>query len=82
MKRHLLLWAALLTGACASEGQVGDSCGAAGKSAGECASGAICTNTSGGKNYCRKVCTEQKDCAATEACNGVSGSSTKSCQPK
>ena len=73
---------ALLMFACASEGDVGDTCGTAGKTTDQCVAGAICTNGTGASNSCRKICTEQKDCATNEACNGVSGSSTKSCQPK
>ncbi len=82
MKHLFLSFLAVAALACASEGEIGDSCGTAGKTTDECVSGAICTNGSGGKNACRKICTEQKDCATNESCNGVSGSSTKSCQPK
>ncbi len=82
MKHIVLFLSAAFAIGCASEGAIGDSCGTAGKTTDECVSGAICTNSSGGKNACRKICTEQKDCATNEACNGVSGSSTKSCQPK
>ena len=47
----------------------------------ECETGAVCTNVSDALT-CRKVCTDQTQCASTENCNGVSGTSTKSCQPK
>ncbi len=82
MSRILILVAALaVTVACSSDPiAVGGACKDAGKTD-ECVSGAVCTNDSGG-NYCRKTCTDQAQCATTESCNGVTGSSIKSCQPK
>lgn len=65
---------------CASA-EIGDTCDTSG-SKDECVDGAICTQISGGSNVCRKSCTADTDCESTEQCNGVSGASTKSCQPK
>lgn len=70
-----------LAAACASDGAVGDACDKAGTADG-CESGAICANDANGNNYCRKTCTDQAQCSAVESCNGISGSSTKACQPK
>ncbi|MCO4763936.1 MAG: hypothetical protein KC502_20650 [Myxococcales bacterium] len=66
--------------ACASS-EIGDACDTSG-AADECVEGAICTQINSGDNVCRKTCTADTDCGSEEACNGVSGSSTKSCQPK
>jgi hypothetical protein len=66
-----------LAGCGASE--VGESCDTGG-SADECVDGAICTNEDEG-NTCRLVCEEQEDCPMNYSCNGVTGGSTKSCQP-
>lgn len=74
-----ILAACALT-ACASDGKAGDVCNKAGSTDG-CESGTICSNDSGG-NYCRKTCTDQAQCSATESCGGISGSTTKACQPK
>jgi len=68
--------ALLLTG-CGSA-DIGEQCDTAG-SVDECVDGAICTNDTA--NTCRAVCVEQADCPVDYSCNGVSGSSTKSCQP-
>ncbi len=78
---HAALIAALafLPYACAAD--VGDACDKSGDTAG-CVDGAICTNLKGGDNVCRKQCTSSDECAANEACNGVSGANIKSCQPK
>jgi hypothetical protein len=71
----------LFLAACGGEGALGESCDTpAGE--GECEAGSICTNMTGGDNVCRKVCADQSQCSAGENCNGVSGSSTKSCQPQ
>ena len=65
--------------ACGSKGALGDGCDTP-SGADECESGLLCTN--GETNTCLKECTDQDQCAATENCNGVSGGSLKSCQPK
>ncbi len=73
----LLLSLALV--GCASA-EIGDECDTPGD-ADACVDGAICTNSSDG-NVCRKSCTNDDACGADEECNGISGSTTKSCQPK
>lgn len=75
----LLMALAFSLSACASA-ELGEECDTAGE-VDECVDDAICTNSSDG-NVCRKVCTKDDSCAADEECNGVSGSTTKSCQPK
>ena len=60
--------------------EVGEDCDDEG-STDECVDGAICTNESGDKAVCRLLCKEQEDCPADHACNGVSETSRKSCQP-
>jgi hypothetical protein len=71
----------LIVTACASDPvAIGGACSNAGK-ADECVDGAICSNASSGAT-CRKICSEQAQCAATESCSGISGTTTKSCQPK
>lgn len=82
MLRHIALAfcsLALLVG-CASA-EIGEECDTAGATD-ECVDGAICTNQADGAKMCRKTCKEDADCGSTEACNGISGSTTKSCQPK
>ena len=65
---------------CDGKADLGEECNTPG-STDECVSGAVCTNDSGGQR-CRPVCSDDKQCASTEACNGVSGTKIKSCQPK
>ncbi len=81
MKRALTLFVVALLSGCASEGAAGDACDKAGVTDG-CESGTICANDSNGLNYCRKTCTDQAQCTATESCSGITGTSTKACQPK
>jgi hypothetical protein len=69
---------AALTLACGSA-EVGEECDEAG-STDECEDGAICTNEESGA-VCRALCKETEECPAQHACNGVSGSNLKSCQP-
>lgn len=80
--RHLMLMLGLLvaTAACSGKSDIGESCDTAG-STDECVDGAICTNGDTGLT-CRRRCTDDSQCAATEACNGVSNTNLKSCQPK
>jgi hypothetical protein len=59
--------------------EVGEPCDEAG-STDECEDGAICTNEESGA-VCRLQCKETHECPAQHACNGVSGSNLKSCQP-
>ncbi len=69
--------------ACSGEGAVGEECEEEGKVDGECEDNAICGKRSdNGALTCLKQCTEQAQCAATEDCNGVSGSNIKACNPK
>jgi hypothetical protein len=58
---------------------IGEPCDEPGKTD-ECVDGALCTNDSSG-NFCRKICRDSDECPMGYACNGVSGTSTKSCQP-
>ena len=60
--------------------EIGDECETSG-SKDECVDGAICSPVAGA-NTCRKICTDQAQCAATESCLGVAGSNEKSCQPE
>lgn len=69
---------ALFLSACGGQ-DIGQECEGPG-SEDDCASGAICTNESD-VNVCREICVVQEDCPAPLNCNGVSGTSTKSCQP-
>lgn len=70
---------ALFLLACGGQ-DIGQECEGAG-SEDDCVSGAICTNESGDRNVCREICEVQEDCPAGLNCNGVTGSSAKSCQP-
>lgn len=69
----------LLCTGCASA-ELGESCEKPG-SADECVDGAICTND-GDANVCRKACGDDSECESGEQCNGITGTNTKSCQPK
>jgi hypothetical protein len=68
----------MLLGGCGGA-EIGETCDTGG-SADECVEGAICTNDGDG-NVCRLVCEVQDDCPMDYSCNGVTGGSTKSCQP-
>ncbi len=59
---------------------IGEDCEDVG-SGDECVSEAICTNEEGDAARCREVCDSDDTCPAMHHCNGVSGTSTKSCQP-
>jgi len=81
-----MTWRTLLlivgVASCSGGAGIGDTCLSTGTTD-ECVAEAICTDEdSGDGSRCRKICTEHSDCDAGENCNGVSGSSTKSCQPK
>jgi hypothetical protein len=65
---------------CGGKGDLGDECDTPG-STDECVNGAVCTNDLGGRR-CRRLCKDDTQCASFEACNGVSGTNIKSCQPK
>ena len=68
----------LLVGGCGA-GEVGESCDDPGAEE-ACVDGAICTNESSDEATCREICEDQDDCPDGYSCNGVTGSSTKSCQ--
>jgi hypothetical protein len=59
--------------------EIGEECDDVGSTI-ECEHGAICTNQNG-QAICRARCVEQEDCPPAYACNGVSGTNLKSCQP-
>jgi len=76
----LLVCLGVLLPACASD--VGEACETRG-SQDECVENAICDSTTdSAEPICLKVCTDDTQCASTEACNGTSGSSIKACTPK
>jgi hypothetical protein len=83
MNRALGLVTLLFALGCGSDpAPIGSACSTA-SSFDECVTGAVCTNGPDNSFTCRKICVGQEDCnQATENCNGISGSSTKSCQPK
>ena len=67
---------------CRRIARLGESCSNEGDQA-ECAtSDLICGKPDDTRVACLKVCVEQTDCAATEECNGVEGTSVKGCRPK
>ena len=73
--------AALLLAAAACGGtEIGDACDDVG-STDECVDDAVCTNEEGDSAACRALCEEAEDCPADHGCNGISGTSRKSCQP-
>ena len=74
-----LMAATLLTTHCGGA-DIGEDCEGVGSSD-DCVSGAICTNEEGDAQRCRDICDDDLDCPDAHGCNGVSGSSTKSCQP-
>lgn len=73
---------ASMTVACGGTGEVGESCDTPGATDDECAEGAVCDDTETGETLCLQTCEDQEDCAADEACNGVTGSDIKACHPK
>jgi hypothetical protein len=85
-KHWLVLVTVVMLGglwACGGESALGEECGESGVE-GECEEGSVCgaPGDTGEVLECLKVCTVQEDCAATEECNGVSGTSVKGCRPK
>ena len=81
MNLRLLLLSSVLSMAfaCGSASEIGESCETAG-SQDECVENAICTNDSGDVLACQQSCEEKEECPADYNCNGISGSSLKSCQ--
>jgi hypothetical protein len=76
----LLAPLALLAAGCGSA-KIGEACTKPG-STDVCESGAVCSKDSSNATLCLKICTQQSDCAATQECNGVEGSSIKGCRTK
>jgi hypothetical protein len=70
---------ALLFSVACGDADIGEECDDAGETD-ECVDGAVCTNDGEG-SVCRALCLEQEDCPNDEACNGIEGTSLKSCQP-
>ncbi len=66
---------------CGGAAEVGEACTERG-SAKECVDGAVCDSVEGKGDVCLKLCDDDADCGADEACNGISGASGKACQPK
>jgi hypothetical protein len=80
LPRALALLLLLGTFGCSGEAELGEECDTSG-STDECVSNAICSDDAGGRR-CRRICKDDAECAASEACNGVSGTNIKSCQLK
>jgi hypothetical protein len=73
--------ALLLLLACGCGGaDIGEACEDEG-STDDCVDDAICTNESGDRAVCRQLCEQHEDCPENHDCNGVTGTSLKSCQP-
>ena len=79
MKRWMAALFVLCTGC--GRGDVGEACDKSGDPD-ECVDEAICTKESETSTTCRRRCTDDAQCPATEKCNGVSATNIKSCQPK
>lgn len=77
--RTIIVAAVLAIAGCGGA-EIGEECDTSGSSD-ECVDGAICTNEEGDTNRCRRICDTDEDCREGEGCNGISGSSTKRCQP-
>ena len=83
-----ILWAAaaclLGLGAACGGASMGEQCETSGATSDECEDGLVCAKASDVAEVltCQKLCTADADCQATEQCNGVTGTSLKSCRPK
>jgi hypothetical protein len=76
-----MFWMALFVSSVGcGPGELGEACDDPG-SAEACVDGAICTNESDEEASCLEICADQADCSGGYSCNGVSGTSIKSCQP-
>lgn len=71
---------ALIAMGCGSN-KIGESCDKQGATD-VCESGGVCSKDTSGATLCLKICNAQTDCAATQECNGVEGSSLKGCRTK
>ncbi|QRK11868.1 hypothetical protein JQX13_18505 [Archangium violaceum] len=78
----LLLVGLLAVTAC-GKAEIGEECDKTG-STDECVEGGICDTLGGDTTglQCLKICTQDSDCPATQACTGVSGSNQKACHNK
>jgi hypothetical protein len=56
-------------------------CAEAGKTT-DCAGNTVCSGFGGTDQVCANICTADTSCRTGYACNGLPGTSTKSCQPK
>ena len=68
--------------ACSGESKTGEECDEPGKTEDVCESGSVCGMQTGGATICLKQCTDDSNCGATEACNGVEGTNIKGCRLK
>jgi hypothetical protein len=80
LRRSVVLLGLLASIGCGGKADLGEECDTAG-STDDCVNGAVCTNDTGGQR-CRRICIDDTQCTSVEACNGVSGTNIKSCQPK
>jgi hypothetical protein len=71
----------LQLGGCGSTPKIGEACSVEGSTS-ECESAAACGKLANGKLLCQKQCTDQAQCASSESCNGLTGSSIKTCRTK
>jgi hypothetical protein len=77
----VVLFIVALFPACSSAAKVGETCDKEGATEG-CESNAACGKNPNGALVCQRLCTDQAQCAATESCNGLTGSSLKTCRVK
>jgi hypothetical protein len=76
--KHLpVVFVSMVLAACGAGG-LGETCSTAGTTDG-CADGLVCTN-SNATAVCQQLCTSDADCSASQNCNGITGTSLKSCQ--
>jgi hypothetical protein len=70
-----------LAGCGGSGDKIGDSCATEGSLTDECGDGAVCTRSVVDTALvCRQLCQQNDECAASETCTGLTGSS-KACLP-
>ncbi len=75
---------ALQTGCAASNetpAAIGAACYTRGQT-GECVAGAVCDTIKDNQVVCLKICEKDEQCASTESCSGVSGTTGKACHAK
>jgi hypothetical protein len=88
MKARSVKWllgvtALLVLGACGNTAALGEECDDVG-STGPCDDGLVCDTLSSSSDAaaCLMICDEDADCAATQACTGVSKGNLKACHTK